>query len=67
MGGMVNIFDSMDLEVLCEGVETEQDKELVRRCGCNIVQGFLYDMPLPVEEFEKKYIFSDPAKQLERL
>ncbi len=66
MGGMVNIFDSMDLEVLCEGVETEQDEELVKRCGCNIVQGFLYDMPLPVEEFEEKYIFNDPEKRFGR-
>lgn len=45
---------SMDLEMECvtEGIETKQQVEFLRESGCVIAQGFYYDKPLPVGEFE---------------
>lgn len=35
-------------------METESQLQLLKEAGCDIVQGFLFFRPLPVEEFEKK-------------
>ena len=43
-------------EVLFEGVETIEQKEFLLRNNYNVVQGYLYDKPICVEDFEKKYL-----------
>lgn len=43
---------------VAEGVETEEDLELVKAQGCDIVQGFYFAKPMPAEDFVpwcKKY------------
>ncbi len=40
----------MSLSTVAEGVETENDLELVRRMGCDWIQGYLIAKPMPVEE-----------------
>lgn len=56
MAGLVDIFDRINLDVICEGVETENEEQIIRACGCRRVQGFLHDRPLPIAEFEEKYL-----------
>lgn len=56
MAGLVDIFDRIDLDVICEGVETTNEEQIIRACGCKQVQGYLHDRPLPIAEFEKKYL-----------
>lgn len=56
MGALMEAFEDSGIEVVCEGVEYGEEEELVSQCGCHVVQGYLYDKPIPVEEFEKKYI-----------
>ncbi len=41
---------------LAEGAEYEQQVNLLREYGCEIVQGFYYSKPMPVEEFEAKLL-----------
>ena len=36
--------------------ETEEEKQQIVECGCDVIQGFLYDRPLPIAQFEEKYI-----------
>lgn len=56
MAGLVDIFDRINMDVICEGVETISEEQIVRACGCKQVQGYLHDMPLPVADFEAKYM-----------
>lgn len=43
------------VECIAEGVETEEQKQLLKSLNCAKVQGYYYSRPLSVEEFERKY------------
>ena len=42
--------NSLNLEVIAEGVENEQQLEFLRAQGCDVMQGYVYDGPRPAEE-----------------
>ncbi len=42
----------MKLRIVAEGVETEEHASILRREGCNILQGYLYSRPLPLGELQ---------------
>jgi diguanylate cyclase (GGDEF)-like protein/PAS domain S-box-containing protein len=43
---------NLHLEVLAEGVETEAQRDILVKLGCNAFQGFLFSRPLPAEALE---------------
>jgi diguanylate cyclase (GGDEF)-like protein/PAS domain S-box-containing protein len=49
---IIAMAHSMGLEVIAEGVETEEQKQLLLSTGCTHFQGFLFSKPVPVELFE---------------
>lgn len=44
----------MGLECLTEGVETVEQVQILRDNSCEYAQGYYFDKPLPLEEFEKR-------------
>lgn len=54
--GLIKILNEIELDIVCEGVETAEEEKIISDYGCKEVQGFLYDKPIPVNEFEKKYL-----------
>ncbi|MBR5091839.1 MAG: EAL domain-containing protein [Ruminiclostridium sp.] len=56
MKGLIRILNEIHLEIVCEGVETEEEERVVSSYGCSEIQGYLYDKPIPSDEFENKYI-----------
>ena len=44
---------ALDMGVTAEGVETEEQAELVRLAGCDQIQGWLYYRALPAEEIDR--------------
>ena len=48
--GMIALVHSLQMEVLCEGVETSQQAELLRQLGCDYMQGYYFCRALPREE-----------------
>lgn len=50
------LIRSVKEEVIFEGIETEEQREFLVRCGFRYGQGFLFDRPLPVEVFQEKYM-----------
>ena len=42
---------ALDLEVVAEGVETEDQLAFFREHGCEKVQGFYLGRPMPADEF----------------
>ncbi|MBQ5777448.1 MAG: EAL domain-containing protein [Oscillospiraceae bacterium] len=51
--GIVELAHKLKLKVVCEGIETEEQKEVVVNAGCDYIQGFYYFRPMPKEEYEK--------------
>jgi len=44
---------SLGLEVIAEGVETEEQRRFLREHGCHLFQGFLLGRPKPIEEWRR--------------
>lgn len=53
---LIAMFQDMGLECIVEGVETVEQVKLLKENNCYLAQGFYFDKPLPVEEFEKKLL-----------
>ena len=51
---VVSMTRQLGLECICEGVETQAHIELLKRYGCDLAQGYFFDKPIPVEEFEQR-------------
>ena len=54
IGSIINMANRLNIQVICEGVETEQQASFLERLGCYNIQGYLFDKPLSSEEFENK-------------
>jgi EAL domain-containing protein (putative c-di-GMP-specific phosphodiesterase class I) len=50
---IINIASNFGLEVIAEGVETDEQLAFLRQYGCNKFQGYLFGKPVPVAEFER--------------
>jgi EAL domain-containing protein (putative c-di-GMP-specific phosphodiesterase class I) len=45
--------ESLDMEVVAEGVETEEELHCLVGLGCRSAQGYLLGRPMPCDEFER--------------
>ncbi|MBQ8902906.1 MAG: GGDEF domain-containing protein [Oscillospiraceae bacterium] len=50
---IVEMGKALGLEVLAEGIETEEQSEILRSLGCHIAQGYFYSKPLSAQDMEK--------------
>ena len=50
---VVAMCDSLGMTTTAEGVENEDEAELIRRLGCNKIQGFHFGRPMPAEDAVK--------------
>lgn len=49
---IINMAHHLGITVLAEGVETKVQRDMLREAGCEIVQGYYYSKPIPIEEYE---------------
>lgn len=49
---IIAMAQSLNLNVIAEGVETEEQRQLLLSKGCNHYQGYLFGKPMPIEQFE---------------
>ena len=55
---IVDICRKVQIQVVAEGIETEDQLAVLRECGVDLAQGFLLGRPIPIEEYEQKYLRS---------
>lgn len=52
---IIDLGKTMGLNVVAEGVETDDQMDILKKMGCNIAQGFLISKPLKAEDFIHKF------------
>ncbi|MBB1473824.1 EAL domain-containing protein [Luteimonas sp. MC1782] len=55
---MISLAHSFKLRVVAEGVETEEQSSLLKLLRCEEAQGYLHGRPLPVSEFESRFLLA---------
>ena len=53
---IISLAKWMDYAVVAEGIETEEQIQMLRNMDCNFVQGYYYAKPMPPEEFERHLV-----------
>src|SRR5690625_2900389 len=57
VAAIVKMAKTLNIEVVVEGVETDEQFKLIEQLNCDVVQGYLFDRPLPSEKVEQKWLF----------
>lgn len=52
MRGIVKLTEELDAQIVCEGVETEDDVHLMEEIGAYVAQGYYYSKPVAEDVFE---------------
>ena len=58
---IIAMAHTLDMEIIAEGVETEEQSVFLLQQGCHFFQGFLFSQPVPIEAFEAQ--LKEPAWQ----
>jgi diguanylate cyclase (GGDEF)-like protein/PAS domain S-box-containing protein len=58
---IIKLAHSLKLNVVAEGVETEEQSRLLRLLDCDEMQGYLFSKPVPSEIFETRFLAAPPV------
>lgn len=64
---LIKMLKHLGFKVLAEGVETQEQVEMLRRADCDLVQGYYYAKPMPIGEFRQFLREFNSRKSEERL
>lgn len=67
---VVKLANELGMPVIAEGVENQDDLEMLERVGCQIVQGYYFSKPLSVadyEEFLQNYSYGNMEQIIENV
>lgn len=53
---MIVMAHTLGIKVIAEGVETEQQRQLLLDMGCDFAQGYFYSRPLSAERFAERWL-----------
>jgi EAL domain-containing protein (putative c-di-GMP-specific phosphodiesterase class I)/GGDEF domain-containing protein len=57
---VIDLAHNFSLQVVAEGVESMEIAERLGALGCDVLQGYVFDRPLPVNEFDREYALGKP-------
>ncbi len=49
---IITMAESLGLDIIAEGVETEQQYDFLKSSGCHLFQGYLFGKPVPIDELQ---------------
>ena len=55
---VVELSKRLNIKSIAEGIETKEQFEFLKSCGCELFQGYYFSRPIPVYEYEMKYMKS---------
>lgn len=60
---VIAMADSLDMSTTAEGVESEDQFQLIRKLGCRKIQGYLFGRPMPIEQTLRLFENRDPTPE----
>lgn len=62
MRSIIAMGDALDMQLVAEGVETPEQRDLLASPGCEYYQGYLFSKPLPMAEFQALLVKTRAAR-----
>ena len=59
---VVGLARSLNIKILCEGVETIELVNFLKEIGCTLIQGYYFDKPMPADDLFEKYLKQEDNK-----
>lgn len=63
VANMIQLAHDMDIQIVAEGIEDEEQVNVLCGLGCDLIQGYYYSKPIPVSAFE---VWQDRAQGIEK-
>ena len=60
VGNVIHMAKQLNIRIVAEGVEAVDQVDFLRECGCDIVQGFVFERPMPADDF-RRLLRSEPS------
>ena len=57
----IQLAKSLGMKTVAEGIEEEEQVNFLAEKGCELIQGYYFDKPLPIEEFENRMNLFDTS------
>jgi EAL domain-containing protein (putative c-di-GMP-specific phosphodiesterase class I) len=54
--GIVALAKSLKLAVICEGIETPEQRQALEKTQCDMIQGYLISRPLPADALFERFL-----------
>ena len=51
LSGMMNLLHKLDMNIVAEGIETEEQMKIMSELGIEYIQGYYFSRPIPEAEF----------------
>ncbi len=52
VAGIIDLAKHLDMHIVAEGIEYKEQVDFLAEHGCDLIQGFYFAKPMPVEEYE---------------
>ncbi len=56
VNAIIMMAKGLSLETVAEGVEMQEQLTILEKLGCDTIQGYFFEKPLPSEELEQRYL-----------
>ncbi len=50
---IIDMVKELNISTVAEGVERQDQIEFLKSVGCDLIQGFAFYRPMPMDQFEK--------------
>ena len=52
---VIALAKKLNMKIVAEGIESKEQVDFLMEQECDLIQGYFYAKPMPVEEFAEKY------------
>ena len=54
VGDTISLAKKLDMKIVAEGIETREQVDFLANMNCDLIQGYYFAKPMPIDEFEAK-------------